>query len=188
MIYIIYMAAGQSRRYGTNKLLELRNGVPLYRYGLEALKKAVRERTDCTLTVVTCWNEIACSIKAEQEMTCVFCENSHLGISHTIRAGIRACEPFAPEDYLCFCVADQPLLLPETLERLLDTVKDKPLTSCLCADGVQGNPVLFHASLAPELCTLEGDRGGKAVMRAHPERHIDVACSSSELMDIDVKE
>lgn len=186
MIHIIYMAAGQSRRYGSNKLLALRDGKPLYRYGLDAILEAIRGRRDCTLTVVTCWEEIRTAMAAEG-IGCAVCPDSHLGVSYTIRAGIRACA-LLPGDYLCFCVADQPRLTAGTVARLLDAAERRPLTACLTADGVSGNPTLFAASLSDELCALEGDRGGKAVMRRHPEGHVEVSCGAEELFDIDVAE
>ena len=34
---------------------------------------------------------------------------------------------------------------------------------------------------------LERYRGGKAVMRRHPEGHIDVPCDPAELDDVDVR-
>lgn len=187
MIHILYLAAGQSRRYGSNKLLELRNGKPLYRYGLDAIRTAVRNRKDCTLTVVTCWQKITDDCTADR-IRCIFCEDSHRGISYSIRAGIHSCEPLTSEDYLCFSVADQPALTPESIGRLLDTVSEQPLTACLSCGDQSGNPTLFSAILADELCALEGDRGGKAVMRRHPENHLDVPCCAEELFDVDIRE
>ena len=37
MIHIIYMAAGNSRRFGANKLLYEIDGIPMYRHVLEQL-------------------------------------------------------------------------------------------------------------------------------------------------------
>ena len=184
MIHLIYMAAGQSRRFGGNKLLSMWGDRPLYRHGLDTLRRAIADRADCHLTVVSCWAEIV-SYAAEQGIDCVDCPDSHLGVSYTIRAGIRACEPLCEGDYLCFCVADQPMLTVDSVTRLLDTAKEKPLTAGLWAGDIPGNPTLFAASLAEELCALEGDRGGRAVMRRHPERHIGVPCEIRELEDID---
>lgn len=186
MIHILYLAAGQSRRYGSNKLLTVRGGKPLYRHGLDALREAIRQRDDCTLTVVTCWEEIAASVGADG-IRCVPCSDSHLGVSYTIRAGIRACGKLTSDDYLCFCVADQPNLTSASVGRLLDVAAQEPLTACLSAGEISGNPTLFSATLADELCALEGDRGGKAVMRRHTERHVDVPCEAVELADVDVR-
>lgn len=187
MIHIIYLAAGQSRRYGANKLLTLRNDKPLFRHGLDTLRHAIAHREDCTLTVVSCWEEILGAVRADG-IRAVPCPESHLGISHSIRAGIRACEPLSPQDYLCFCVADQPALTATTVGRLLDAAAEKPLTASLMAGNTPGNPTLFSAILAGELYALEGDRGGRAVIRRHPERHIDISCDAAELADIDTPE
>ena len=187
MIHILYLAAGQSRRYGSNKLLDRYNGKPLYRYGLETIRSVVQNRKDGTLTVVTCWQEIADAC-AEDEIRCILCPDSHLGISYSIRAGIRSCGSLDAEDYLCFSVADQPALTQESFARLLDTASEQPLTACLSCGDQSGNPTLFSAVLADELCALEGDRGGKSVMRRHSERHLDVPCTAEELFDIDFRE
>lgn len=185
MIHLIYMAAGQSRRFGGNKLLSIWGDRPLYRHGLDTLRRAILNRDDCHLTVVTCWTEIA-DYAAEQGIDCVDCPDSHLGVSYTIRAGIHGCEPLHEGDYLCFCVADQPMLTAQTVARLLAATDENPLTAGLMAGDTPGNPTLFAAILAGELCALEGDRGGRAVMRRHPEQHIDVPCDIRELEDVDV--
>jgi len=187
MIHILYLTAGQSRRYGSNKLLEMRGEKPLYRYGLEAILHAVRDRGDCTLTVVTCFQEIFESLSREK-IRCVLCPDSYLGISYTIRTGIRSCLPLADEDYLCFAAADQPYLTAHTITRLLDVANQHPMTACLASEEHSGNPVLFSAMLAEELMALEGDKGGKSVMKRHPENHVNVICSERELTDIDYTE
>ena len=186
MIHILYLAAGQARRFGSNKLLAEYHGKPLYRHGLGSLREAIRDRDDCTLNVVTCWDDIAASVTADG-IRCIPCPDSHLGVSYTIRAGISSVRPLAEGDYLVFAAADQPHLTAETVTHLLDTAKLRPVTACLACGEQSGNPVLFAVSLADELCALEGDRGGKAVMRRHPEGHIDVPCDPRELDDVDVK-
>lgn len=186
MIHILYLAAGQSRRYGSNKLLENRNGKPLYRYGLDTIRKAISNRSNCTLTVITCWPAIEKAMHAEGIQT-VQCPESHLGISYTIKTGIHSCGTLSETDYLCFSVADQPNLTLESITRLLDAVEHHPITACLSSDGIYGNPVLFSAKLAPELLALEGDKGGKSVMKKHPENHIDIPCNFGELEDIDIR-
>ena len=61
--------------------------------------------------------------------------------------------------------------------------------ACLCCGGVDGNPALFARCYEPELLMLSGDRGGRAVIRRHPEdlyRH--EIRNPKELEDIDTKE
>ena len=91
------MAAGNSRRFGSNKLLYLYEGKPLYRHGLELLLKLKQEMGEkLTVTVVTQYPEILEKVQDSFErcgmtgMQAVFCEESRMGASYTIRAGIEA--------------------------------------------------------------------------------------------------
>lgn len=188
MIHILYLAAGYSRRYGTqNKLTDLHQGKPLYAWGLHSFRQAIATRTDCHLTVVTCWPEIeqACW---QEGIRVLHCADSHTGIAATIRCGIRSLPPLTKEDYLCFSVADQPNLTAGTITNLLDATAEKPLTACVGHGGEMGNPTLFSATLAEELLQLSGDKGGKSILRKHPENHIYITCDPVELLDIDTKE
>lgn len=51
-VHMIYMAAGNSRRFQGNKLLYTISGKALYRYGLETLIEVQKNYPDTTLTVV----------------------------------------------------------------------------------------------------------------------------------------
>lgn len=184
MIHVLYLAAGSGRRFGSNKLLWNFHGKPLYRYGLERLQQFCAERTDCTLTVVTRYPEILQSCTAEN---CLVVESpdSIYGISHTIRAGVESLV-YTPKDYFLFSVADQPCLCVQTLHKLAAAADDGALTAVAAYGERWENPVLFSAALAPELLSLQGDIGGKQVLRAHPEkRRIIQVTAERELKDID---
>jgi len=187
-IHIIYLAAGSARRFGSNKLLYEFNGKPLYRHGLDLLSQLIKERNDCTLTVVSRYDEIL--LAAEKAGAAArYCSESINGISFSIRCGIRSIASLRPEDYLVFMVAHQPYLTSETVSRLLDKAYESPLTACVCFDEQTGNPAMFSAVLAEELCALSGDRGGRAVIRNHPSSCVLVRCTSpQELEDIDTPE
>lgn len=188
MIYILYLAAGYSRRYGDkNKLTDLHGGKPLYAWGLDQWQKVTADRPDCKLYVVTCWQEIE-TVCQKRSIRVVHCADSYRGIAHTIRCGILSLPPLTKEDYLCFSVADQPNLTAGTITNLLDAAAEKPLTACVGHGDEMGNPTLFSAALAEELLQLTGDKGGKSVLRKHPENHIRILCDPAELLDIDVKE
>ena len=140
MIHVIYMAAGNRRRFGSNKLLYLYDGKPLYRHGLELLLKLKQEMGEkLTVTVVTQYPEILEEVQDIFErcgmagMQAVFCEKSRLGASYTIRAGIEAVIAQDPvsgqtkegqsmigeKDYLMFMVADQPHLTLDSVRKLI---------------------------------------------------------------------
>ena len=83
--YIIYLAAGNSRRFGTNKLFYKINDKELYRYGLDNLIKLVSMRNDCKLIVVTQYFEIT---KAYPDLDYVYSSKCKDGISYSIKAGL----------------------------------------------------------------------------------------------------
>ena len=50
--YLIYLASGNGSRFGSNKLLTMVKGLPLFRFGLEVLQQAADRTGDCNFIVV----------------------------------------------------------------------------------------------------------------------------------------
>ena len=64
MFYMIYLAAGLSSRYGSNKLLEMVDGKPMFRHLLDILTVMKEEEPHrYELVVVTAYDEIEESVK-----------------------------------------------------------------------------------------------------------------------------
>lgn len=187
-IHLIVLAAGSARRFGSNKLLFPLAGKPLFRHALDAAEEAVSRRKNADLTVVSRYEEIL-RFAEEAGFSAIGCPDAEEGISHSIRAGVRSLGELPEEDYLVFLAADQPYITAGTIGRLMELSAAAPLTACVTVGGERGNPAMFSASLAEELCALEGDRGGKAVLRRHPESFLSVeAGDPRELRDVDTPE
>lgn len=184
--HIIYLAAGNSRRFGSNKLLREYQGKPLYQHGLDMLLKVTETEKDISLTVVTQYREIEKELK-KRKIRVILNEESKKGISYSIRAGIRSVEPVAEEDYVMFVVADQPHLTAKTVLRLMECADKETETASVRYGERLGNPVLFSMRFKEELLSLEGDQGGRAVMRKHHCRYVR-ASDEKELLDMDVEE
>lgn len=100
MIHIIYMAAGNSRRFGSNKLFYELDGKPMYRHLLERLieikdrynnlENAESNSRVIDITVVTRYREILDYCSSIPDCHAVLCPDSEKGISYTIKAGIMA--------------------------------------------------------------------------------------------------
>ncbi len=181
--HILYLASGSSRRFGSNKLLYELNGKPMFLHGLQMLQSVVNQRSDCDLLVVSRYETIRETARA-LGIAAIDSPDSEKGISHTIRAAICALGNLPEEDWLLFVVADQPYLTAASVERLLDAAAEKPEGDSLCWGDRPGNPTLFSAKLIPELLALEGDKGGRAVLKKHNTRFIP-ADSEKELEDVD---
>ena len=199
MIHIIYMAAGNSRRFGSNKLFYELDGKPMYRHLLDRLveienryNKSKSDSRTIDITVVTRYREILDYCACIPDCHAVISPDSEKGISYTIKAGIMAVQEqkkTGMQDYYMFAVADQPYLKSQSVIKLIDRVLKntggKRLTFSLrCGDAV-GNPCVFNSSLIPQLLSLEGDKGGRSVAKKYDCVYVDIA-DERELMDIDI--
>ena len=97
MIHIIYMAAGNSRRFGSNKLFYELDGKPMYRHLLDHLteiknryNKSKSDSQTIDITVVTRYREILDYCACIPDCHAVISPDSEKGISYTIKAGIMA--------------------------------------------------------------------------------------------------
>ena len=198
MIHIIYMAAGNSRRFGSNKLFYELDGKPMYRHLLDRFveiknryNKSKSDSQTIDITVVTRYREILDYCACIPDCHAVISPDSEKGISYTIKAGIMAVQEqkkTGMQDYYMFAVADQPYLKSQSVIKLIDRVLKntggKRLAFSLrCGDAV-GNPCVFNSSLIPQLLSLEGDKGGRSVAKKHDCVYVDIA-DERELMDID---
>ena len=198
MIHIIYMAAGNSRRFGSNKLFYELDGKSMYRHLLECLieikdryNKLKSDSPVIDITVVTRYREILDYCSSIPDCHAVLSPDSEKGISYTIKAGIMAVQEqkkTGMQDYYMFAVADQPYLKNQSVIKLIDKVlenkENKRLVFSLrCGDTV-GNPCVFHSSLISQLLSLEGDKGGRSVAKKYDCVYVDIA-DELELMDID---
>ncbi len=181
--HILYLASGAGRRFGGNKLLHAIEGQPMFLYGLKTLQEVAERIPDCDVTVVSRYGEI-CQAAEALGFRAVDSPDSEQGISHSIRAGLTALGELPGEDFLLFVVADQPWLTARSVEKLLELAREGTEGACLCWQDRPGNPTLFSARLIPELLALEGDTGGRAVLRKHPCRFVQAA-SPRELEDVD---
>jgi len=174
----VLLAAGESRRFGGQKLLEDWRGEPL-------VARAAR----CMLggglgEVVVVIPPLATMRAALHQLRVRLVENAEprRGMGHSIALGIGALAPGAGAALLA--VADQPLM-------------DEQIISRLCAAYVRGaivtprygshpgNPRLFDRRYFAELQELAGDVGGQAVATAHPEAVIECLFPERSGLDID---
>lgn len=184
---LILLAAGDSRRFGGNKLLYELDGKPLYRYltdelsGLGTLLFARR-------ILVTQYEIIAADLE-QQGYEIVRNRESSLGISHSIRLALDRLGAAGTEvmDAACFAVCDQPYLKGATLKAFLEQWQQSGTgLGCLGCGERLGNPAVFSKRYFPELQSLDGDKGGKRVLRRHMEDVMIFPADELELHDIDV--
>ena len=98
------------------------------------------------------------------------------GMSTSLRVGLQTLttkdnkrEPLSYSvDGALVILGDQPLMTTRILDALIATKQatGKPIIAPLYNDK-RGNPVLFDASLFPELMQVTGDEGGRSILERH---------------------
>ncbi|WP_148409736.1 nucleotidyltransferase family protein [Murimonas intestini] len=186
-VTLIYLAAGNSRRFGLNKLLYPIEGRAMYRHLLERLASICERHEGWEVLAVTQYEEIYSEIMSSMEgrpVRVIMSPDSIRGISMSVKAGVRAS---GDSDAWAFFVADQPFMKETTAEGFLETMEREGCElGCMASGGHLGNPAWFLAEYAPELLDLAGDRGGKQIIRKYLERvRLYEAGGEKELLDID---
>lgn len=161
----LLLAAGRGSRFSpggeTNKLLaRLPNGVNVAVQSARTLLACV----PTVIAVVQDANSTLATLLAQEGCTVVPCPDAHLGMGHSLAAGVAASP--AASGWLV-ALADMPYLQIITLHALLQA----PLPPLgIIAPGYQGqrgHPVLFGPAHRNALLQLQGDKGARDVLQAH---------------------
>ena len=182
----IVMACGKGRRFGGNKLTALLGPKELICYTLDALPA----HRFGEILVVTCYPEVMEIVSQYSAPFRGIWTDDPLGEQDaTIRCGVKA---LSPESQGClFVAADQPLKLPSSLERQVDTFvkcwqRGEERFVALSFAGKKGNPVFFPRSSYPQLAALQPGQTGSAVLKTHLEQLVlSPAQQQWEMADVD---
>ncbi len=178
-IAAIITAAGLSRRFGSDKLFSVLNGVPVISY----IIKSVENSAFSQRILVT--NNSSKFEQLEHDNIQIIENNNYLsGMSSSIVCGIKALN----EDMEAAMIipADMPLLS----NKILNYIIEEHIKSVLGISGIYSNgkimsPVLFNSKYFQELLKLQGDRGAKNIVESHINDFNPVSIESNYLMDID---
>ena len=183
----VLLAAGAGKRFGGGKLLYEIDGEPM-------IARAMRlfGAIEFSARVCVTRNDAAAVQRFAHEFgfPVVINPDPERGVGTSVAIATEAILAREPHlDGILYAVADQPYLTKESVERLLESSAAHPhdIVS-LCFEKRRGNPAVFPAAFYPELCALNEDIGGGAVIKRHPESlQLVEAGSARELDDIDTK-
>ena len=161
---VVIPAAGDSQRLGQPKQLVEHNGKPLIQTSVDnACSVAPGE-----IIVVT--GAQADEVKAAVQHTAVhWVHNPDWagGMGGSIACGAAAAS--AKTDGLVIILCDQWRINAQDLQKLAATWRSNPERIVVAeADGILMPPVIFPASFLTRLKALEGDRGARSLIKAHP--------------------
>ena len=182
-IAALLLAAGQSSRMESNKLLAEIDGRPMVaRVAQRLLSSHARpivavlgneaDRVDAALG----------KLPVERVRNPAFAE----GLSSSLKAGLAALP--ADVDGVIVCLGDMPLVAGRDLDRLIAAFNPLEGRAIIVPTrrGKRGNPVLWAKRFIPEMAELAGDVGAKHLIGEHAELVCEVEMDSDGvLVDID---
>ncbi|MBQ6559162.1 MAG: nucleotidyltransferase family protein [Clostridia bacterium] len=178
----VILAAGNSARFGENKLLAKIDGKTMIEHALEAIPG---EKLSC-VAVVTQYESIA-KLADSFGFEYIINEHPELGLSHSVKLGTQALKGKC--DGIIYQVSDQPWLKRESVSQMLDFFCDNPNSIIsMSSNGRRGNPCIFPKAYFKELCSLSGDRGGRSVIELHEDNLLLFDVPETELIDVDKPE
>jgi molybdenum cofactor cytidylyltransferase len=160
----IVLAAGSASRMGSQKQLLQLGDKTLLEHTLESVRASQVQRIVVVLGSAA--EEIRPHIPLAENVKVVVNDAFQAGMGSSLQCGLAALDPQA--DATLVVLADQPLVRPATLNRLIeDYGRHKPQILIPLFRGFRGNPVLVDRSVFPEIAALHGDTGCRAIFGDH---------------------
>lgn len=152
----IILAAGQSRRMGSNKLIAPFRGKPMITHIADAVEEAGLR----PVVVLGHAERKVRTALAGCRAEFVFAADHAEGMGRSIAAGIAV----APQEWdaAIVCLGDMPLVSPALLRQLADAASPSAIV-IPTFNGQQGNPRLWGRDYFPDLVQLKGDIGARVL-------------------------
>jgi molybdenum cofactor cytidylyltransferase len=180
----VVLAAGASTRMGEAKQLLSIGAKTLLETVLDNLWRS--QVSEIIVVLGTSADEIRLQVQMEN-VRVVINERHAEGMGTSVSTGIAAVSSLS--EGALVILADQPFVRPETFDLLIAQYRErKPSILVPMFQGFRGNPVLIDRHLFPELLSLAGDVGCRAIFGNHPGEMLKVPVDDvGVLLDVDTK-
>ena len=159
----ILLAAGASRRFGSDKLLHsLPGGAPIAAAALANLRAAIPQ----VIAVVRPGTARLQDLLSKGGATVILCGNADAGIGISLATAVSASGD-APGWIVA--LADMPFVQPETITKIASSLAAGALIAAPTYRGERGHPVGFSARFRHQLETLHGDEGARALLQQNAD-------------------
>jgi CTP:molybdopterin cytidylyltransferase MocA len=169
----VLLAAGAGSRFGQPKALVELDGKTLAERGVNLLRAGGAD----PIIVVTGAAQVNLA-----GIHPVYNEQWRTGMGSSLRVALDALVGgLAPEaGAVVVALADQPLISPAAVARLIAAYRDGASVAVAAYDGKPRNPVLLARVHWPEvIATATGDQGARAFLRAHPDLVTLIECGDT---------
>lgn len=184
MTAAIILAAGQSRRMGTQKLLLPVAGQPMI---ARIVDQVLASRVDHTLIVTGQDSRIAAAL-AGRPVHFATNPDPDGDMLSSIRCGLRALP--AECEMILLALGDQPSLQSATIDTLISASQTTARTILVPTfAGKRGHPLLFSTRYRDEVLTQFDSTGLRGLLHAHPDDIIEVPVDHAAILeDVDLPE
>ncbi len=158
----ILLAAGASRRFGSNKLLMELGGEPLV---VRAALNLCAAGVPVHCVVRDSAGPVAQALGGIPGVAIGACPDAHLGMGRSLAWGVAA-TPSA--DAWLVALGDMPEVAPDTIRSLIRALRAHAPLVAPEFGGRRGHPVGFSRRWYAQLLALDGDRGARDLLAAHP--------------------
>jgi molybdenum cofactor cytidylyltransferase len=183
-ISALLLAAGIGERMGAAKQLLPVGGKRMVEASLHNLLASPVDEIVVVLGFAAA--EIRPFVEGKERVRVVINPRFQDGMSTSIHAGLKAVAPRCAG--ILIALADQPFIPPEIINQLIERFAqgEKGIVLPVYA-GQQGHPVIFDRKrYEQDLLALQGDVGGKEIVRNHLDDVLEVAVDSPGVVkDID---
>ena len=157
----ILLAAGQGRRFGSNKLLHpLDDGIPLVLHAARTLQAALPE----TLAVVNARDSETGELLKREGMNIVLNHAADAGMGTSIACGVHA--SLQANGWL-IALADMPYLSIQTIRSVVAGLCSRDSICAPRYGNQRGHPVVFGSAYANALMKLSNDEGARHIIAAN---------------------
>jgi CTP:molybdopterin cytidylyltransferase MocA len=167
----VLLAAGEGSRFGRPKALVEVNGRTLAERGADLLRSGGAD----PILIVTG----AAPVRLPGTQA-VDNPDWRTGMGSSLRAGLRALAGTQDVSAVVVALADQPLVGPDAVARLIAAYRAGASVAVAAYDGQPRNPVLLAREHWPEvIATATGDTGARAFLRARADLVTLVECGDT---------
>ncbi len=172
------LAAGSSKRFGTQKLTHLYHGKPLLQWTIDLLKKLNGEFKK----ILIISKSLDLGPLETDDFDIVVNEDAEKGLSTSVKLAISTAAKFK-SDGLLLLLGDMPRISSDLVKKVL--LMNKGRITFPSHDGIKGFPVFLPSKYFTETNVLSGDVGLRKLIALHKGETMSFEGGQNCIFDVD---